>query len=79
MCRVNDVCVCVHTGTPLKMNEDRFERDNRDSIEHDLFIIYILWAVYVMGERGLLLPAKKSKIFDWLSLLPAPPTLTDRP
>lgn len=35
------VCVCIQEK-PLKMNEDRIRRDNRDSIEHDLFIIYTL-------------------------------------
>lgn len=48
MQKVNYVSVCLHSGTPLKMNEDRIERDNRDLIEHDLFITYtqvILWAL----------------------------------
>lgn len=40
--QVNDVYICLHTGTLLKMNERRAERDNRDSIEHDLFVKYAL-------------------------------------
>lgn len=43
MCKKSMMCVCVCIQEkPLKMNEDRIRRDNRDSIEHDLFIIYTL-------------------------------------
>lgn len=51
MCSKLMICVsvCLHTGTTLKMNEDGNERDNnRDNIEHDLFLMHAEVTVQVL-------------------------------